>query len=267
MKLYRIIILTIALCAGMTPSHAQDFSQSMMQLNMAFDNARFTNFQNDLTWSGFRQLGPTPQYAVSDDEEEEEESEYAASRNAAPQRSGYSNPAALIYTPNSARSTANKNNYLARVRRNSPATAAQIEQMFAQTNYLGAVHNKMRELGLNPNNLAHCYTIHWISVWQAANQDNSDPSPQTVQAVAKQAESTIAGVQSLATYTDAQKQEYSDFLLVQAMIVGGNSDYYLSQGNRTEAANFVIQARQHAREAGLLIEGLTLTEKGFRPVG
>jgi hypothetical protein len=254
-----LIISTVFLSSSLSAQVVLEYAPNWVAITQ--DNA----FNNNM-WSDFNQLQDgflrlRLQSAQYEDDEGENTSPYSEGQT----RPAYANPTALLYTPSATRSKAKINSFIELVRKTDAAGADQLKQLFAQTNNLGAVHDKMREVGLDPNNLSHCYAIYWTAMWQAVNQDRSDISPQTSKAVAQQAESAFLQTKMVATLTNAQKQEYADILLIHSLLVAVNSEYFLSSGDKKGAANFAKDMRKGADNAGLIIDGLTLTEDGFVP--
>jgi hypothetical protein len=253
-----LIVSTVFLPSSLSAQVGLEYAPNWIAIlhDNTFNNNMWSSF-NEMQADFTRLRLQSAQY-----EDDEDDSSYRDAQTPP----AYANPAALLYAPSATRSKAKINSFIEQVRKTDAAGADQLKQLFAQTNNLGAVHDKMREVGLDPNNLSHCYTVYWTTVWQAVNQDRSDLSLQTFQAVAQQAESAFSQTQMVAKLTNAEKQEYADILLIHSLLVGGNSEYFLSSGDKKGAANFAKEMRKGADNAGLVIDGLTLTDDGFRPV-
>jgi hypothetical protein len=259
-----LIISTIFLSSSLSAQVGLEYAPNWVAIaqyneynsNMSSD---FSELQNGFARLNWERARLEEQYGDDEDEETSPDSEEQT-------RPINADPAAVLYNHSASGSKANINRFIVLIRKKDAAGADQLKQMFAQTSDLGAVHDKMRKVGLDPNNLSHCYTLYWTTMWQAINQDGSTISRQTAQAVAEQAEDVFLQTKMIAKLTNAEKQEYADILLIHSLLVAVNSEYFLSSGDKNGAASFAKEMRKGAKYAGLVIDGLTLTEDGFEPV-
>lgn len=138
-----------------------------------------------------------------------------------------------------------------------------MEDLFASTDVIGPVKGVMRRLGLEQNNVAHAYALYWVIYWGLANNVHDAPSPQAMQAVARQAEQGFAGNAEFATMDNAQKQQAAEELMALAAIMDATSEQ--AKSDPALAAKSAKAALQGSRASGLQLDKMTLTEEGFVP--
>jgi hypothetical protein len=98
-----------------------------------------------------------------------------------------SNTSLISYAPSKSRTSTNLQNFVKKTRAQDPAGAAQMEQLFASTDVLGAIGSAMSSVGLNRNNAADAFTVYWVAAWQASVGDKGTASPAAYQAASAQA--------------------------------------------------------------------------------
>jgi hypothetical protein len=181
-------------------------------------------------------------------------------------RGGPANPAgvSLVYTPSLARRRANLAQFVNRIRASTPAGGAQLEQLFATHDVIGMVGQGLAVYGLRTDNVADAYTAWWINSWQAAHGDTRDTDRATAQAVRMQSIAAMNAAPAIRAMTDAQKQEFAETLLVQAVIFDSFVKQYKNSPAQMRALGSAI--RQGAMRSGLDLDAMTLTTSGFVPV-
>jgi hypothetical protein len=169
----------------------------------------------------------------------------------------------LRFTPSKARTQANIASFLQRAKATNKAGGDELARLFASKDVVGMVGGFMRQNGLDPNNVAHTYTMYWIVSWKAVNQDTSTPSARTMRSVAAQAERAFSSTVGMAQFSDAQRQEAAENMIFQAAIL----DVFLegSKGNSEQLSQLSSIARQQAISNGLVVDNIILTENGFAP--
>jgi hypothetical protein len=118
-------------------------------------------------------------------------------------------------------------------------------------------------LGLSVDNLADAYAIWWISAWNATHGANPDPSRAMSQAVRAQAASALATTPAIAGAGDAAKQQFAEALLVQMILVDTAVEQNKANPSRLRA--LAVAVSQGARQMGLDLSAMRLTETGFVP--
>ena len=88
-------------------------------------------------------------------------------------------------------------------------------------------------------------------------------SRQTATAVSRQAANAIGATSEFARATSAQKQEFAEALLVQALLIGAAKDQ--AGGDRAKLRQVSAAVEKGARATGLDLRAMTLTEEGFGP--
>jgi hypothetical protein len=166
------------------------------------------------------------------------------------------------YTPSTARTRTNLQNFANKTRKNDPEGAAKMEQLFASTDIIGQIGSVMQSYaGLDKNNAADAFALYWVSAWKASKGDVSDKSAASYKAVAAQAARGMSQSPEMARATDAQKQEMAEALLVQSALIDGMLAEYGS--DPAMMAKLAQSVRQGAKASGLDLDAMTLTEQGF----
>lgn len=169
----------------------------------------------------------------------------------------------LSFTPNPKRTKSNLAHFVSQVRGKSAAEAENLEQMFASADVIGLTGRAMRDVGLDPQNVADVYALWWVIAWSAANGVELTSDAGTYQAVQAQARAAFANTADFANTSEADRQQFAEALMVQAGILDSANDEA-----RGDAANRKIVAqgaRKGASEMGLNLDTMVLTREGFRP--
>ncbi len=163
----------------------------------------------------------------------------------------------LVFAPNEAR----RREHLARLVRkanNDPAmqeVAAKAHQVFPM------LASAMRAKGMDANNVADAYATWWIAAFDAVHGNTGTRSTAVYQAVREQAVSAVLATPGLRGATAAVKQEMTEALLVQTILI----DVSIEQAKNDPVKMRTIGAAvaQGARGMGLNLEAMALTEAGF----
>jgi hypothetical protein len=154
-------------------------------------------------------------------------------------------------------------NFVGAIRKLDPTGADRVEKEFATKDVLGMVGQKMTEYGLKPNSLADSLAVYLIVAWKAARGTNDDATKAEYQAVRDQMANALVSVPALAEATDAQKQELSDALLLQALLV--DAAVTAAKGNAEQMEKVKSGIAGGVRQNfGLDLNALKLTDAGFR---
>lgn len=170
----------------------------------------------------------------------------------------------LTYRPDLARRKANLAQFVAKSRKVDPAGAASLEALFAEGDIIEMTGQALSPYGLRVDNLADAYTIWWITAWQATRGRNDDVSPATVKAVRAQAAQTLGGKAILAGAGDPVKQELTESLLIQTLLIDAAVDQAKTDAAQMKKVGMAVN--QGAQGMGLDLMRLNLTETGFSPL-
>lgn len=168
---------------------------------------------------------------------------------------------ALTYSPSMQRRRANLASFVSKSRSVDPQGSAAMEKLFASTDVIAALGRDLAPYGLRTNDVADAYSAYWMCAWQAAHQDTSDPGRVTAQAVRGQAANAIAATPEFRNFTDAEKQEFAEALLVQAALISAAQTEY--KDDPAMAKKLAASVRQGARATGIDLDAATLTREGF----
>lgn len=163
----------------------------------------------------------------------------------------------------SSRTRSNLAQFVAKSREQSPAAAADLERTFATMDIIGEAGKGMRAMGLDPHNVADAYALWWVLAWSAGNQVESPSDAPTYRAVQAQARAAFAATPGLAGRSDAEKQQFAEAMIVQAMILDSANDEV--RGDPAQMKTLAEQAKRGAKEMGLDLSVMVLTSDGFRP--
>lgn len=180
--------------------------------------------------------------------------------SALPQARSATSTTVLRFTPSTQRRSANLAGFVDRVRATDPAGARDLQQLLGSTDVIGQIGRALAPMGLQTDNLADAYTVYWITAWDIAQGQDSNPSPTQMQAVKRQAETAMLAVPQLAGASDANKQQAAEAFLVQAAMMQGMFDSATDAEQRQQLASAV---RQGASASGVDLDAMQLTPDGF----
>jgi hypothetical protein len=168
----------------------------------------------------------------------------------------------FTFKSDGARTRQNLRNFIARTP--SPAGRAELEKIIAaQPTIMSDIREGIKTYGYDAHDVADAYAMWWIMAWLASEVRMEEPDRAMAQNVARQVRSAFAATPDFANTTDAQRQEYAEALLLQAMIL---AELIKAAGDNPEiAAQLPEIARQGAKASGLDLRLMTLTPNGFVP--
>jgi hypothetical protein len=141
--------------------------------------------------------------------------------------------------------------------------ATQMEQVFSQPNFMSEIAKAIAPSGLKTNDAADAMTLWWIVAWNAANGRTDTPPPATFAAVKAQVKRAFGSTPAFSATTDAEKQELSEAMLIQGLLLDAASEQAIKQGGPM-AAQVADAALKGARESyGFDLNAMTLTPQGF----
>ncbi|TGX52226.1 hypothetical protein E5A73_15605 [Sphingomonas gei] len=133
-------------------------------------------------------------------------------------RSGAVNRAAITYRPSTAVRQRNMQQFVARLRRVDPTSAADLQRTFARRDVVAEVGGAMRPVGLNPNNVADAMAMYLVAAYYGV-RGSVDSKPSDYKAVSAQLARAVSAAPGFASASDALKQEIAESMLVQAVLV------------------------------------------------
>ena len=234
----RCVLVSALLLGASVAVKAQDYPLSPIQMPSALD------------FNAMSQMGVVYGSEVSEQVMLEPQTRVAASPSANFVHSGK-------------RSSKNLAQFVAKSRQQNPAAAADLERTFASMDIIAEAGKGMRAMGLDPHNVADAYALWWVLAWSAGNQQESPSDAPTYQAVQAQARAAFASTPGLAGRSDAEKQQFAEAMIVQAMILDSANDAV--RGNPAQMKTLADQAKRGAKEMGLDLSTMVLTSDGFRP--
>jgi hypothetical protein len=157
----------------------------------------------------------------------------------------------------------NLSNFVKKTRAVDPEGASKMEAMFASTDVIDAIGKGIAPFGLRTNNVADAYTVYWTNAWLGSRGRNDTLSKQQVAAVRNQAANALLTTPAFSSASNAQKQEMSEALLVQAALI----EAYVDNAKSDPALMAKVKAAitQGAKGMGLDLYKMTLTPDGFVP--
>jgi hypothetical protein len=173
-------------------------------------------------------------------------------------------PSQLSYKLSATRTRTNLAKFVEKSRATDPTGAAKMQQLFASTDIIGMIDQRMQQTyGMRANNVADAYAVWWVSAWMGTKGRSDDATPGQMAMVKRQATNALASTPQFASATDAGKQELSEAMLVQAALIGDTIDTYKSDPAMLAKTRAAIA--KGAREMGLDLNSMKLTDEGFVP--
>ncbi|MDY7098013.1 MAG: DUF6683 family protein [Pseudomonadota bacterium] len=166
------------------------------------------------------------------------------------------------YRYSKARTKQNLDTFAAR----SPTAQARagFEQMIAaQPTIIDDIRQGIAPYGLDSHDVADAYAMWWINSWLVYEKRDDDPDRGTVAMVKQQVRNAFAATPDFAKTNDAQRQEYAEALMIQALMLSAGMDQLKSQPKMLEQLSKA--ALQGAKASGLDLTLMTLTQNGFVP--
>ncbi|GAA0480604.1 hypothetical protein GCM10009096_23340 [Parasphingorhabdus litoris] len=168
----------------------------------------------------------------------------------------------LRFTSSKARQKQNLQKFVDRSKKVDPEGAAKMQAIFASADVMGLIDRAMGSVGLQTNNVADAYTAWWVSAYQASRGSTTTPSRKTYQAVRQQSENALLAVPSLTGASQAEKQELAEAYLIQAALIDSSVEEAQSNPQFLDAVKEAV--KQGAKNSGLDLDVMTLTDEGFR---
>lgn len=150
-------------------------------------------------------------------------------------------------------------------RAQNPAMADALQKAFRE-DLIAQLEPLLRQVGLDPDDMADMTTVYWVNAWEAANGViGSQPDRALVQGARQQIAGVLAKNPGLAQMTDAQKQDVADTMIIQGLLVDARMQAVAKQ----PAAQRKQMSDTIAAEAQQLLKtdprAVALTPQGFKP--
>ncbi len=163
------------------------------------------------------------------------------------------------YSPSKRLRDKNIKDLAASLSKTDPQAGEKLNALHAQSDVISSIDQRMRTVGLRADNVADAYTIWWISAWEAVNNQDMGSSRQLFRSVKNQIEGAIGNTALFSNMSNAQKQVFSESLLLQAFMIDSAKQDPSMQAQLPQAVN------QGAKRMGLDLTKMTLTNDGFVP--
>jgi hypothetical protein len=169
----------------------------------------------------------------------------------------------LAYKHSATNRRANLKRFVEKTRQTNPEGAMQMEQLFAAKDVIGQINQSMAMVGLKPNNVADAYALYWVSAWLGSRGRTENPAKSQMIAVRNQAAGALLKVPEFTSATDAQKQQLTEAMLIQAALIEASIESAKSDPALLAQTQKAIT--KGAEGFGLDLYSMTLTPQGFRP--
>jgi hypothetical protein len=168
----------------------------------------------------------------------------------------------FTYQSDPARTQQNLRNFIARTP--NPSARAELERMIAaQPSIIGDIGEGIAIYGYDARDVSDAYAMWWIMVWLASEVSLKEPDREMAQNVSRQVRAAFAATPEFENTDDAQRQEYAEALLLQAMILA--ELIKAADANPEVAAQLPAIARKGAKASGIDLSLMKLTQDGFVP--
>ncbi len=160
--------------------------------------------------------------------------------------------------------TVRRNNlakFIKKIRTTDPASAIQIEQVFASTEAVGKIDKAMTAIGLKSNNVADAYAVYLTNAWLGTQGRNDDLPNAQIMAVRNQAAKILLAIPQFRSATNTQKQEMSEEMLIRAALISVSVDSAKSDPALMSQVKTTIS--QGAKKMWIDFDRMRLTAQGF----
>jgi hypothetical protein len=171
--------------------------------------------------------------------------------------------AVLNFKTSPQRRTANLKRFVADYVQTNPGREADLTALFmGSPDIIEQITARLSPYGFSKGNLADAYAIYWVNAWEAANGAiGAESTRAQFMAVKRQAAAGLLAVPSMAKASDADKQNFAEVLLVQAVMVQASAEQVQSNPTAARAQQAIV--RKGAKMLGVELDIYKLTENGF----
>jgi hypothetical protein len=152
--------------------------------------------------------------------------------------------------------------YIVRVKSVDKAYAPVLAAELSDGRVFASYSKMLRSLGLDSSDLGDNLTMWWVTAWEAANLDGEEPPASALTKVRMQVRRLLSN-SMLSELGDAEKQAFSDSLIIQSLVLANQIDQVRSKPR--EASQLAKGIKKSAAMLGLDLNSMTLTKDGFVP--
>lgn len=167
----------------------------------------------------------------------------------------------LKFRPDPARRQVNLANFVARSRAADRAAGDSLAKVLAQGDIIERIKPDLAKYGLSVDSVADAYTVWWITAWQASRGLDDDVTPATAAAVRGQFLAAAAASPQIAAANDSAKQDMSESLLIQALLLNAAVSQAKNDPSQMQAVK--AGAAQAGRSMSVDFAKMELTDQGF----
>ncbi len=171
-------------------------------------------------------------------------------------------PRSLIFFPNKAQRKKNVADYVGQVAKIAPDYAPQLATEFADGQIFNQYRQMLDGIGLNANDVGDNLAVWWVTAWEASQGRPVETPPEAFAKVQEQVRRVLAS-DSFARLSNADKQKFSDSLMIQSLILSNQIDQ--AKGNPEIAKQLAAGIKKGASQLGFDLASMTLTADGFKP--
>jgi hypothetical protein len=170
------------------------------------------------------------------------------------------------YSADTKQRKVNLDRYIRDLSTKDPVGAQSLATLFKSVDIIDQIGKEIAPHGLKVTNVADAYAIYWINAWEAAHGIVGKKEITTrVVAVRNQALRAFNSTPTFASATNANRQEFAEMLLIQALLISANMES--AENNEPLQRQLSIAIKQGATAMGLDLDAMTLTDQGFVPSG
>ncbi|MDY7098014.1 MAG: DUF6683 family protein [Pseudomonadota bacterium] len=146
----------------------------------------------------------------------------------------------------------------------TPQAAVELKKMLdAQPTIMDDIRQGIRPYGLDTHNVADAYAMWWINAWLAYKGLDQDTPRGTVAMVKAQVQNALAAVPDFANTTEADRQQFSEALLLQGLMAAAALDQL--KGNPDHMRQLSAAVHKGALSMDVDLSKMDLTPNGFVP--
>jgi hypothetical protein len=172
-------------------------------------------------------------------------------------------PQSLAFNASAPQRKKNIAEYISRVQKLAPDYAPQLAADLGDGAVFDQYGQLLRSIGLDANNLGDNLAVWWITAWEASLGRPMETPPAAFAKVKEQV-GRIISEKAIAAMTNAEKQRYSDSLVIQTMVLSNQIEQ--ARGNPQIAKQLATDIKAGAKKMGFDLDTMTLTEDGFADV-
>lgn len=162
--------------------------------------------------------------------------------------------------------TENLNNrFITAISAQQPSARARTAKLFSSGILAKTFDDLLAKFGYSPDNLADVMTAYLILSWETVHNGDATQYPRGIQAVHQHMRYALASNPQVATFSDAQKQEFAETLADLAMLSTIARKQLLAKGNTSQLQQLEQGVRETTLKLGVDVGNLQLTDNGFIP--